>query len=144
MNAQRRNIAGRILAAASLLAVIGCQSPPARLAIVESTRGQASIPDDPRGLYQASMNFVMINTGKVPLDVLRIRTSASSTITSEPAVPCQLQPMQTIRVSMIATTHDQLVTRLAWVETTNEKLELRVRVDPQALRAGVQAAKESP
>jgi len=144
MSAHHGNTLWRTIAATSLLALVSCQSPPARLAIVESTRGQATIPDDPRGLHQASMTFVMINIGKVPLDVLRIRTSARSTISSEPTVPCQLQPMQTIRVSMIATTHDQPVTRLAWVETTNEKLELRVRVDPQALRAGVKTAKESP
>ena len=115
---------------------------PGRLIVVDSTYLPPVVPTDPKGLHEVTVYFVLENVGKAPLQVQRLRTSASSTMTSEPEIPCTLEAEQTIRVAMTATTHEERVTRYAWVETQSERVELKVVVDPRKMRAAVEAAKQ--
>ncbi len=123
---------------------VGCNTAPARLAVIRSTYEPPVIPDDPQGLHQVTMTFTLKNFGNVPLKVKSLRVSTSSTITSDPKVPCELPAGGTIDVALTAKTFGQSVTRHAWVDTENEQLELKIRVDPQRLREGAKATNPGP
>lgn len=125
----------------SSLACLGCNTLPGKLLVIQSTYSPPVVPADPKGQYEISVYFMLQNIGESPIQVQRLRTSSSSSMTSEPAVPCNIDPGQTIKVSFNATTIEQKVTRYAWVETNSDRVELKVTLDPKKMRAAVEAAK---
>ena len=126
----------------SSLACIGCKSMPGKLLVIQSTYSPPVVPANPKGQYEITVFFMLQNIGETALQVQRLRTSASSSMTSEPAVPCNIDPGQIIKVSFNATTIEQKVTRYAWVETNSDRVELKVTLDPRKMRAAVEAAKQ--
>ena len=125
----------------SSLACLGCKTLPGKLVVVKSTYSAPVVPVDPKGQYEISVYFMLQNIGESPIQVQRLRTSSSSSMTSEPTVPCNIDPGQTIKVLFNATTIEQKVTRYAWVETNSDRVELKVTLDPKKMRAAVEAAK---
>ena len=126
----------------SSLACVGCKSMPGKLLVIQSTYSPPVVPADPKGQYEITVFFMLQNIGETALQVQRLRTSASSSMTSEPAVPCNVDPGQTIKVSFNATTIEQKVTRYAWVETNSDRVELKVTLDPKKMRAALEAARQ--
>ena len=124
------------------LAFVGCKALPGKLLVIQSTYSPPVVPADPKGQYEITVYFVVQNIGETALQVQRLRTSASSSMTSEPAVPCNIDPGQIIKVSFNATTIEQKVTRYAWVETNSDRVELKVTLDPKKMRAALEAAKQ--
>jgi hypothetical protein len=124
------------------LAFVGCNTLPGKLVAVKSTYSAPVVPADPKGQYEISVYFMLQNIGETPIQVQRLRTSSSSSMTSEPTVPCNIDPGQTIKVLFNATTIEQKVTRYAWVETNSDRVELKVTLDPKKMRAAVEAAKQ--
>ncbi len=125
----------------SSLACLGCNTLPGKLLVIQSTYSPPVVPADPKGQYEISVYFMLQNIGESPIQVQRLRTSSSSSMTSEPAVPCNIDPGQTIKVSFNATTIEQKVTRYAWVETNSDRVELKVTLDPKKMRSAEEAAK---
>ncbi|MEY4786495.1 MAG: hypothetical protein RL692_389 [Planctomycetota bacterium] len=124
------------------LASVGCKTLPGKLLVIQSTYSPPVVPADPKGQYEISVFFTLQNIGENSIQVQRLRTSSSSSMTSEPTVPCNIDPGQTIKVSFNATTIEQKVTRYAWVETSSDRVELKVTLDPKKMRAAVEAAKQ--
>ena len=124
------------------LAFVGCKALPGKLLVIQSTYSPPVVPADPKGQYEITVNFMLQNIGETALQVQKLRTSMSSSMTSEPAVPCNIDPGQIIKVSFNATTIEQKVTRYAWVETNSDRVELKVTLDPRKMRAAVEAAKQ--
>lgn len=124
------------------IACVGCKALPGKLLVIQSTYAPPVVPADPKGQHEITVYFVLQNIGETALQVQGLRTSASSSMTSEPAVPCNIDPGQTIKVSFNATTIEQKVTRYAWVETNSDRVELKVTLDPKKMRAALEAAKQ--
>ncbi len=122
---------------------VGCKALPGKLIVIQSTYLPPVVPANPKGQHEITVFFVLQNIGKSALQVQRLRTSASSSMASEPAVPCNIDPGQTIKVAFTAATNDQKVTRYAWVETMNDRVELKVTVDPQKMRAASESAQRA-
>lgn len=125
------------------LSCVGCKTLPGKLIVVKSTYSDPVVPTDPKSIHKITIYYILQNVGETPLQVQRLRTSSSSSMTSDPIVPCDINPGESIRVAFTATTNDQKVTRHAWVETSSDRVELKVTVDPQKMRAASEAAKSS-
>ncbi|MEI6879643.1 MAG: hypothetical protein WCL33_11455, partial [Planctomycetota bacterium] len=64
------------------LACVGCKSMPGKLLVIQSTYSPPVVPADPKGQYEITVFFMLQNIGETALQVQRLRTSASSSMTS--------------------------------------------------------------